>query len=54
MKQKSTRNIRQQEKNFVSLLAEMKLNEKVGTHRTSVRIKDVEILTVPICVTEAN
>jgi hypothetical protein len=38
----------------VSLLAEIRLKEKDGTHKTSVRIKDAEILTVPICVTEAS
>jgi len=54
MKQKSARKVRQQEKNFVSLLAEIRLKEKEGTHKTSVRIKEEDILTVPICVTETS
>jgi hypothetical protein len=51
---KISRNIRQQEKILVSLLSEIRLNENEGTHRTSVRIRNAEILIVPICVTEAN
>jgi hypothetical protein len=38
----------------VSLLDEIRLKEKDGTHKTSVRIKDAKILTVHICVTEAS
>jgi hypothetical protein len=54
IKQKSARNMRQQEENFVCLLADIRLKEKAGTHRTLVRIKEAEILTVPMCVTETN
>jgi len=46
--------MRQQEENFVCLLADIRLKEKAGTHRTLVRIKEAEILTVPMCVTETN
>ena len=39
---------------LVSLLAEIRLNEKEGTQRTFVRVKVAEILTMPICVTSSN
>jgi hypothetical protein len=45
MKQKSARKIRQQEKNLVSLLADIRLKEKKGTQRM-VNVKEAEILTV--------
>jgi hypothetical protein len=54
IKQKSARNIRQQEENFVSLLADTRLKEKAGTHRSLVKIREAEILIVPMCVTETN
>ena len=53
IKQQSPRKMRQQWRDFVSLLIEIKLNVKEGTHRTSVKIKLGEICTVPICVTKA-
>jgi hypothetical protein len=37
----------------MSLLAEIKLKLKEGTHKTSVSIRLSEILTVPMCVTVA-
>ena len=45
--------MRQQQSDFVSLLTEIKLNVKEGTHKTSVKIKVEEICTVPMCVTKA-
>jgi hypothetical protein len=39
---------------LISLLVEIRLKEKEGTQRTSVKIKESEKLTVPICVTKAN
>ena len=53
IKQQSPRKMRQQLRNFVSLLTEIKLNVKEGTHRTSVKIKLEEMCTVPTCVTKA-
>jgi hypothetical protein len=38
----------------VSLLADIRLKEKAGTHRPLVRIREAEILTVPMCVTKTN
>ena len=45
--------MRQQQSDFVSLLTEIKLNVKEGTHKTSVKIKVEEICTMPMCVTKA-
>jgi len=39
---------------LISLLAKIRLKVKEGTQRTSVKIKESENLTVPICVTKAN
>jgi hypothetical protein len=41
-------------RNFVSFLTEIRLKEKDGTHKTSIRIKEAEIITVPISVTETS
>jgi len=38
----------------VSFLIEKRLKEKDGTHKTSIRIKEAEIITVPISVTETS
>jgi hypothetical protein len=48
MKQKEAKKIRQQQRDLVSLLAESRLKENDGMHNTSVRIKSLEIQTVPI------
>jgi hypothetical protein len=53
MKQKPAKKIRQQCITLISLLAEIRLKENEGTQKTSVRIRFSDILTVPICVTEA-
>ena len=45
--------MRQQPSDFVSLLTEIKLNIKEGTHKISVKIKVEEICIVPMCVTKA-
>ena len=45
--------MRQQQSDFVSWLTEIKLNVKEGTHKTLAKIKEEEICTVPMCVTEA-
>jgi hypothetical protein len=46
--------MKQQLKHLTNLLTEIKLKEKEGTHRTFVRVKVAEILTLPICVTSAE
>jgi hypothetical protein len=51
---KPTRNMTQQCKLLISLLAEIKLIEKDGTQRTSVKIIVSKTLIVPMWVTEAN
>jgi hypothetical protein len=51
---KEAKKIRQQQRDLVSLLAESRLKENDGLHNTSVRIKSLEIWTVPIWVTAAN
>ena len=38
----------------MSFVAEIKLNAKEDTHKTLVRMKCSEILTVPMCVTETK
>jgi hypothetical protein len=48
MKQKLARKIRQQLRDLINLLAEIKLKEKEGTQRTSCKIRCSESLTVPI------
>ena len=45
--------MRQQQSDFVSLLTEIKLNVKEGTHKTLVKIKVEEIYIVPMCMTKA-
>jgi len=54
MKQNSDKKMQQQLKNLTNLLTEMRLKEKEGTHKTLVKIKLAEILTVPMCVTTAE
>jgi hypothetical protein len=39
---------------LINLLTEIRLNEKKGIHKTSVKIKDSEIRTVPMWVNDAN
>lgn len=46
--------MKQQLKNLTNLLTEMRLKENDGTHRTLVKMRDAETLTVPICVTTAE
>lgn len=41
---------RQQVSNEVNLLIEINLKEKKRTHKTSIRIRVSEMLTVPLCV----
>jgi len=53
MKQKLARKIRQQLRDLINLLAEIKLKEKEGTQR-SCKIRCLESLTVPIWVTMAK
>jgi hypothetical protein len=54
MKQKLDKKMKQQCIIFINLLTEIRLNEKEGIHKTSVKIKDSEIRTVPMCVTDVN
>ena len=54
MKQQSQRKMRQQERFMVSLLTDIKLKLKEGTHKTPVRISVEETCTVPTCVTKAS
>jgi hypothetical protein len=37
----------------MSLLAEIRLKVKEGTHKTPVKVRVYDIVTVPMCVTEA-
>jgi hypothetical protein len=37
----------------MSLVAEIRLKVKEGTHKTSIKLRVSEIVTVPICVTLA-
>ena len=53
IKQQSPRKMRQQQRDLVSWLTEIKLKVKEGTHKTLVKIKEEEICTVPMCVTKA-
>jgi hypothetical protein len=41
-------------KDEVSLLTEIKLKEREGTHRTSTNMREFDILIVPICVTNTD
>ena len=45
--------MRQQNKVLVSLLTEIRLKPKDGTHNTSFKTRVDEICTVPTCVTKA-
>jgi hypothetical protein len=45
--------MRQQFKDLMSLVAEIKLKVKEGTHKTPVKVRVSEIVTVPMCVTLA-
>ena len=53
MKQKCERKNTQQDGELVSFDMEMRLNEKDGTQRTSVRSKDAVTCTIPMCVAKA-
>ena len=44
----------QQLRTLINLLTEIRLKENEGTHKTFVRVKVAEILTLPICVTAAE
>jgi hypothetical protein len=43
--------MKQQLKNLTNLLTEMRLKENDGIHRTFVKMRVAEILTIPISVT---
>jgi hypothetical protein len=45
--------MRQQFKDLMSLVAEIKLKVKEGTHKTPVKVRVSEIVIVPMCVTLA-
>jgi hypothetical protein len=45
--------MRQQLRCLMSLLGEIKLKLKEGTHRTPFSVRLSKILTLPMCVTEA-
>jgi hypothetical protein len=53
MKQYPTRNIRQKFKDLISLLVEIRLELKEGTHKTPVSVRVYDIVIVPMCVIEA-
>ena len=53
IKQYPARNMRQQFKDLMSLVAEIKMKVKEGTHKTPVKVRVLEIVTVPMCVTFA-
>ena len=48
MKQNFERKTKQQDRHFVNLLTEIRLNEKEGTQRTFSRIKEDVIWMVPM------
>jgi hypothetical protein len=54
MKQRLERKNMQHFKEAMSLLTEIKLKEKTGTHRTSTRMRESDNLTIPICVTNTD
>jgi hypothetical protein len=45
--------MRQHFRFLMSLLAEIRLKVKDGTHKTSVNVRSSESLTVPMCITDA-
>lgn len=49
MKHKVSKKIRQQKRDFVNFVTEMRLKLNEGTQKTSVRIKDSESFIVPMC-----
>ena len=53
MKQNPAKNMRQHLRFLISLLAEMRLKVKEGTHNTSINVRFSKSVTVPMCVTEA-
>ena len=53
IKQYPTRNIRQQFKDLMSLVVEIRLKMKEGTHKTSIKVRVFEIVIVLMCVTLA-
>jgi phosphoribosyl-dephospho-CoA transferase len=46
--------MRQQLSCLMSFVAEIRLNAKEGTHKTFVRMRCSEIITVPMCVIETK
>ena len=45
--------MRQQFKDLMSLVAKIRLKKKEGIHKTLVKVRVSEIVTVPMCVTLA-